>query len=75
MSLDLTPTPFLGGTLVSTTPFLILPFTADAAGSFSLLAFPGGGGPLTVYAQGVYGDPNTPFGVGITNGLSIQFLP
>ena len=59
--------------LIDLEPFLILPFVADSLGSYGLYDLTGGFGALTFYGQGVYLDASTSHGVGITNGLRIEF--
>lgn len=64
------PTPFRGGTLVPlpvADAYLVM---TDQAGSFST-SVAGGGGPATVFVQAVIGDGGQPFGVGLTNALSV----
>ena len=72
-SFDLDPTPAVGGTLISMDPFAVVPFVADAAGTFGLYGLPSVPGPFSFYAQGIYLLPGAPFGVGITNGLRVDF--
>ncbi|MCA8948694.1 MAG: VCBS repeat-containing protein [Planctomycetes bacterium] len=72
-SFDLDPAPAFGGSVIDLEPFVILPFLADAQGSYGLYGVTGGFGPLTFYAQSVYLQAGLPQGVGITNGLRIEF--
>jgi len=72
-SFDLDPTPAVGGTLISMDPFVVMPFVADQAGTYGLYGVTGIIGPFTFYAQGIYLLPHASHGVGITNGLRIEF--
>lgn len=72
-SFDLDPAPLLGGRVIDLEPFVILPFIADGNGEYGLYDVTGGFGPLRFYAQSVYLLGSAPFGVGITNGLRIDF--
>lgn len=74
VSLALNPTPFAGGTVLDPNPLAIIPFGIDGNGSFTLL-LPGGGGPVSVYAQALYPDPSGPFGAGFTNIVRADWLP
>lgn len=71
----LNPSPWNGGTLIDGAPFLFLPFFTDGAGTFAIPGFPGGLGGFWIYAQCVYIDAALPLGVGISNGIRIQFRP
>ena len=68
------PTSFKGGTLVPVPFELLLPVQADGAGHLELLV-PGGGGPLTVFAQAASADPSQPFGYALSNALQIELGP
>ena len=70
---DLDLTPAFGGTLIDDFPFLILPFVADSQGTYGIHGITGGISAVTFYGQGVYLDVNQVQGVGITNGLRIDF--
>lgn len=72
-SFDLLPVAAFGGTIIAPAPFLVLPFVADAQGTYGIRGLPGGLGPFVLFGQGVYLDAATPFGVGITNALRIEF--
>jgi len=70
-----TPTPLFGGTLVPV-PFTTLLYgSTNASGAWTLANIPGGGGPLTLYAQAAYLDASLVQGVGLSNALRVDFLP
>ena len=65
----------LGGTIVPVPPLGLLTMTTDAVGEMSL-TIPGGGGPLTIYAQAVVLDPgSTTAPVHISNAIEAYLLP
>lgn len=69
------PMPVLLGTLVpGLPPLLTLPFVTSAHGAIDL-PFPGGGGPLDVFAQWLIDDPGATAGVGFSNAIKITFQP
>ena len=74
VSMSLNPVAFAGGTILDPNPLAILPFFTDANGSF-VLPLPGGGGPVSVYAQVLYQEASGPFGVGFTNIVRADWLP
>jgi hypothetical protein len=69
------PAPWNGGTLINGGPGIMLGFNTDGAGNLVLPGFPGGFGNFAMYAQALYLDASTPFGIGFTNALHIQFRP
>lgn len=69
-----TPTPFKGGTLVPLPWIGLTAVPTDGLGEFQATVS-GGGGPLTIYMQGVYADGGLPGGAGMTNVLQLDFLP
>ncbi|HZN38085.1 MAG TPA: FG-GAP-like repeat-containing protein [Planctomycetota bacterium] len=71
----LLPAPWSGGTLINGGPALMFGFSTDGAGNMVIPGFPGGFGNFAMYAQAIYLDAATPFGIGFTNGLRIQFRP
>ncbi len=71
----LSPAAWNGGTLIDAAPFLLLPIFTDGTGTFALPGFPGGLGGFAIYAQCVYVDAAQALGVGISNGIRIQFRP
>jgi hypothetical protein len=71
----LVPTPWNGGTLINPGPAIMLGFNTDGGGNLVLPGFPGGFGNFPMYAQALYLDAGTPFGIGFTNALRIQFRP
>lgn len=74
LSLSNNPVPFKGGFLVPI-PFLVLvPVPSDSAGSAALLV-PGGGGPLTIFAQAAAQDGTLPLGYAMSNALQIELHP
>ena len=73
--LDSNPTPALGGTIVPMPPTLRYFEPLDGTGSYSY-DFLGGGGPMTLYVQGMYLDPSLPApGWGITNTVRVELQP
>ena len=70
----LTPVPFGMGTIISPAPLAIIPMPTDANGSFTW-TLPGGGGPVTVYAQVIYADATLPGGAGFSNAIAATWLP
>jgi hypothetical protein len=72
---DSNPTPALGGTIVPMPPTLRYFEPLDENGSYSY-TFPGGGGPLSFYVQGMYLQPTLPApGWGITNSVRVDLQP
>lgn len=69
-----TPVPFKGGQLVPFPIALNLSLLTDGSGSLGF-PIPGGGGPLTVYAQFALADGAQVSGVGLSNALEVQFGP
>lgn len=69
-----TPTPLFGGTIVPVPLAGTVALLADATGT-AKVPVPGGGGPLTIYAQAVYGDLSLPGLIGITNAVAVALLP
>lgn len=69
------PTPLGLGTFVPL-PFAIsFSFSTNAQGEIFIPGIPGGGGPVSVYLQALYGDGSLPGGIGFSNALQIQLLP
>ena len=75
IALATSPTPLFGGTLVPFPPALVLAGATDGSGSLTMPAIAGGGGPATVYVQGVYYDPALAGEFGFSNALEVVFLP
>jgi hypothetical protein len=73
-SLNDAPTPFKGGTLVPVPVALSVQLLADGSGQLSAQV-PGGGGPFTLYLQGIAVDGGQPLGFSLSNALEVQFLP
>lgn len=67
--------PFLGGFLVPAPVDLALALPVDAQGQVSWPGVPGGGGPLTLYAQAAFPFPGVPIGFGLSNALEIRLEP
>jgi hypothetical protein len=72
---QLNPTPFAGGFIVPVPFIFTTPFVTDAGGKVFLPGIPGGGGPATLFIQFLYEDAAQPAGLGISNGLQVEFLP
>ncbi len=70
-----TSIPLAAGTLIAFPPVLTEIFSTGPSGAFQLYDIPGGGGPLTFYAQYVYLDTALPGNLGFTNGIEIAILP
>ena len=71
---QMNPTPLVGGTIVPQMPLpILLPFTTDQFGTVTIPNIPGGGGPLTLYAQFAHEMPGG--GFGFSNAVSVSFLP
>ena len=68
------PTPVFGGLIVPVPLAGTLALVSDAVG-VATLQVPGGGGPLTVYAQVAFGDLSLPGLIGLTNAVGIELLP
>ncbi len=68
------PTAFGGGVLVPIPILLLFPLATGGDGELSFNVS-GGHGPLTIYLQFVYQDPQLPGGFGISNALAVQLLP
>jgi len=69
------PTPIEGGVLVPV-PFLAMQvFATDSNGELSLPGVPGGGGPLTGYAQAIVVDGAQTLGYGFSNAIELDLLP
>jgi len=75
LGLNNAPTPVKGGLLVPVPILLQLALPIDGSGQLLISDAPGGGGPLTVYAQYVYPDGAQSLGFGFSNALEIDFLP
>lgn len=75
LGLSNTPTPLKGGMLVPVPILLQLALPVSGAGEVLISDAPGGGGPLTVYAQYVYTDGSQAQGFGFSNALQVEFLP
>ncbi len=73
--LPLLPTPWLGGTLLSSAPVVVGPLFADATGAFSTPVPLGGLLPpgWALHTQAVYLSPPLPSGVGQTNAVHVQW--
>ena len=69
------PTSFAGGTLIPIPPLLLWSYTVDERGRVLIEDVPGGGGPLTVFAQFAHLDPSEPLGFSISNALQIEIQP
>lgn len=69
------PAPFFGGMVVPNPVTFIQPAATDANGDFVYAAFPGGGGPKTLFVQGIYLDAGQTFGAGFTNAVQVEILP
>jgi hypothetical protein len=71
---DANPTPLFGATLV---PLPIISIAAVGSGPDGTIAFtfPGGGGPISVYAQCIAVDPGVASGWTFSNALRLNFLP
>ena len=74
VSLDNNPTPIAGGTVITSPLFGVIISATDIFGEFNFTV-PGGGGPLTLFAQAIYDDPAQAFGLGISNALQVELLP
>jgi hypothetical protein len=72
VGLQLNPTAFQNGTIV---PVPILTTFALATNQDGAVQFtvPGGGGPVSIYAQYVVLDGGAPRGLGFSNALRIHF--
>ena len=69
------PTPFpFGGTVVPFPAAVVLPVLTDSDGEI-LQTLTGGGTAATVYTQFAILDASTPFGVGLSNAVAVDFLP
>ena len=69
------PTAALGGLIVPMPPTLRYFEPLDETGSYTY-TFPGGGGPLSFYVQGMYLAPTLPApGWGITNAVRVELQP
>lgn len=69
------PTPVLGGTVVPIPGQIFFLGGTDAGGALSFGPIPGGGGPVTLFAQAAYLDLSLPNLVGLTNALQVELLP
>ncbi len=69
-----TPTPYKGGTLVPL-PLLLLTNVSTGPTGTLVLLIPGGGGPASLFVQGVLMDASLPGGVGFSNAVRLDFLP
>ncbi len=74
-STQVSPIPFLGGTLVTVPVLIQVSLFTNAAGQVQIPAIPGGGGPLALDLQYVYVDPSLLHGVGISNAVRVDFKP
>lgn len=75
LGLSSAPTPFAGGLLVPLPILTTIALPLDATGSLAIPNVPGGGGPLSLYAQMAYPLPSIPLGYGLSNALQITFEP
>lgn len=67
--------PLFGGKLITFPPFLIFPMTTDDFGQAAINGIPGGGGPVSIFAQVVLVDASQVEGFQITNALELEYLP
>ena len=74
LSFSNNPIPVLGGVLVPNPIDLPVTVLLDGNGGFSF-PVPGGGGPLSIYAQTLMFDPGLNQQVGFSNALRINFQP
>jgi len=74
-STQVTPTPFVGGTVVTVPVAAYFPLFTDGQGEIHIPGLPGGGGPLTVYLQYLHILPGAPLGYGLSNAVEVQFSP
>jgi hypothetical protein len=74
LSANPTAVPPFGATLVPMPVALILGLPIPPSGEL-LIAVPGGGGPLSIYAQAVASDPAQLGGQEVSNALKIDLLP
>jgi len=75
VGVDFSPTPMVGGLMVSNNLFYIEALFLDGAGNFLLPGLPGALVNGTVYAQVAYELPSAPQGFGFTNALRVVFKP
>ncbi|HEX5054284.1 MAG TPA: FG-GAP-like repeat-containing protein [Planctomycetota bacterium] len=71
----LSPTPWMGGTLISPAPVILGPIFVDGTGGLSLPLPIGGLLPhgFNLFSQTAYVDPGLPFGVGQTNAVIVHW--
>ena len=67
--------PFKGGFLLPVPWLMLLPLPLDGTGAAALPGLPGGGGPLSVYAQAAMHDASQAKGFAMSNALRVDFLP
>ena len=75
VGLEQNPTPFAGGTIITSPILASIPGVTDATGTFELPGVGSGAGPLSVFLQAIYIDDAQVEGLGITNALEAVFLP
>ncbi len=71
LSLNKNPTRFNFGTVVPTVPLSIVGYVTDDRGQLKF-SIPGGGGPVSIYAQNGFLDKGASWGVGLSNALQIN---